>query len=254
MAWFEQSYHFATPRLTLAHFTDSHLFATRDGKYFAENTALNLMATLAQLSFENVDCVIFGGDLTQDHSFESYRLFAELVEQSPLNCPVFWVPGNHDDIAWLEEISQGQIRNEKRLNGPFGQVLLVNSKGETPAGWCQWSHLRELAQYLDEPSLVFCHHHPKAIDGYLDKHMLENGPQLLNTLVNSNQVQALIHGHVHHEYELIFRNLPIYATPATSVQFAKHTEDWQQQRAGPAFRLVTLTKDSFSTTVKWLKK
>ncbi|PCK33732.1 metallophosphoesterase [Pseudoalteromonas piscicida] len=254
MAWFDAELRVEKSQIRIAHFTDSHLFADQTGEYFGVNTALNFERTLAAMAQEEFDFVVFGGDLTQDHSAESYQLFARLVAQSPLQCPVLWVPGNHDDVSLLEEISCGQIFCHKRVCGPFGQVLLVNSKSETPAGWCNEEHMAELAHHLNRKTIVFAHHHPKPIDGYLDKHMLENGPKLLNTLVDTNQVVGLFHGHVHHEYQQRFRALPVFATPATSIQFEKYTVDWQQRDLGPAYRQISFTEHGIETEVRWLER
>ncbi|ALU44234.1 metallophosphoesterase [Pseudoalteromonas rubra] len=255
MAWFEQRHQFYGAELRLAHITDSHLFGSREGCYFEVNTAAHFRKVLNALAEEQLDGVVFGGDLTQDHSVASYALFAELVAQSALECPLFWVPGNHDDLTLLAQISEGQISAAKYLQCEQGDIVLLNSKGPTPAGWCEAAHLRELQQQLSEGAhsvLAFCHHHPLPIDGYLDKHMLENGPQLLNMLVNSQRVEALIHGHVHNAYTQSFRALPVYATPATSIQFAKYTRDWQQHNTGPAYRLIHWTAQGVHTEVKWL--
>ncbi|CAH9053594.1 3',5'-cyclic adenosine monophosphate phosphodiesterase CpdA [Pseudoalteromonas holothuriae] len=255
MAWFKQAHYFEKSHLKLAHITDSHLFAHRKGLYFDVNTADNLRAVLSQLALQQLDAVVFGGDLTQDHTIASYTLFATLVSESDLTCPVFWLPGNHDELDMLEHMSQGQIQTAKRLYTDAIDILLLNSKGPTPAGWCDEPHLADVIQALNNSAsktLVFCHHHPVPIDGYLDKHMLENGPQLLNILVESECVMALIHGHVHNEYHLRFRELDIFATPATSIQFTKGTALWQQQDLGPAWRLITIEDDTFSTEVVWL--
>lgn len=263
MAWFEQSVKFDSDSLKLAHVTDSHLFAARDGEYFGVNTAEHFLACLTHMASQNLDGVIFGGDLTQDHSPESYMLFAQLIAQSPLSCPVFWLPGNHDDIDLLTQLANEQISNAKRIVSNDIEVLLVNSKGATPAGWVDELHLDELTQCLaknQSPAVVFCHHNPLPINGYLDKHMLENGPQFLNVLNNSDLVNWLFHGHVHNEYEFRFRGIKVVATPASSVQFTKHTTDWQQQNLGAAYRLITLSKSSDLTTLNcktelvWLKE
>lgn len=255
MAWFEQVYEFNKPTLKLAHMTDCHLFAYSEGEYFGVNTAKNFAQTLDYLAGYELDGVIFGGDLTQDHSKESYDLFAELVTASALQCPVFWLPGNHDELTLLSSISQGQISPSKRLLCRGAEVLLINSKGATPAGWCEKSHLLQLNQVLTETEnsvLAFCHHHPVPINGYLDKHILENGPSLLNTLVNSDKVVGLIHGHVHNEYETSYRAMSVVATPATSIQFSKFTSDWQQDNKGPAVRLITLSAQQYESEVIWL--
>ncbi|WP_105167403.1 metallophosphoesterase [Pseudoalteromonas sp. T1lg23B] len=257
MAWFDEVHHFKKRKIKLAHITDSHLFADPLGQYFNVNTAQYLQQVLEQLNQYEIDGVIFGGDLTQDHSLASYELFSSLLTRSGLSCPVFWVPGNHDEIPLLEGMSQGLISTAKYLRTNELDILLLDSKGETPAGWCGSQHLQDIAAVLkrsDNKAIAFCHHHPLAINGYLDKHILENGPQLLNTLVNAGDVLALFHGHVHNEYHAQFRGLDVYATPATSIQFAKHVSDWQQQDCGPAWRLISIDGQSYYTEVIWLSE
>ena len=257
MAWFERKYQFEQSSLRLAHITDCHLFADTKGEYFGVNTAHYFSQVLAALSEAQLDAVIFGGDLTQDHTPQSYSVFASLIAESNLSCPVFWVPGNHDDLTELERISEGQISAVKYLSTSHLDILLLNSKGPTPAGWCADMHLNELEHTLGQsnnPSLVFCHHHPVPIQGYLDKHMLENGPQLLNRLLDIDSVVALVHGHVHNDYHMAFRGLDIFATPATSIQFAKQTNAWQQHDLGPAWRLIEVENDKITTEVIWLNE
>ncbi|MBQ4813512.1 3',5'-cyclic-nucleotide phosphodiesterase [Pseudoalteromonas luteoviolacea] len=254
MGWFNEKYAFNQARLRIAHVTDTHLFANIHGEYFGVNTAQHFRGVLEALSQQQVDAVIFGGDLTQDHTFESYELFAQLLADSNLECPLFWLPGNHDEIDYLSKISQGQIQHAKCLAFELGQILLVNSKGPTPAGWVESTHLCEIEAVAKVPSLVFCHHNPLSIDGYLDKHMLENGPQLLNRLIQTEHVLNVFHGHVHNEYEFMFRGIKIYATPATSIQFSKHTEQWQQENLGAAYRLIDWSQQGIHTEVKWLER
>jgi Icc protein len=259
MVWYSNRYKFKHAKLNIAHITDCHLFANTDGEYFGVNTANYLKKTLEHIAKQSFDCVIFGGDLTQDHSEASYQLFADIVTQSALDCPLFWVPGNHDDIPSLERISQGNINSAKELIAEGIHVILVNSKGQTPAGWVESEHIKEIQSMLqDSGSMVFCHHNPLPINGYLDKHMLENGPQFLNALVNSNNVLAVFHGHVHHEYHTRYRGLDIYATPASSIQFKKHTRVWQQEDLGPAYRAICIdnTQDQIGLTSKviWLNE
>ena len=76
MAWFDEHYHFNRSSLRVAHITDSHLFADPNAEYFNVNTAAHFAQALAHMATQSLDAVIFGGDLTQDHSFESYLLFA----------------------------------------------------------------------------------------------------------------------------------------------------------------------------------
>jgi Icc protein len=255
MAWFENKYQFDKAVIKIAHITDCHLFSDGTGTYFSVNTADNFQKTLDYLATLELDAIIFGGDLTQDHSDASYQLFAKLVAESTLSVPLFWLPGNHDELQAFDKITHSQILGAKHIQLQGADVLLVNSKGKTPAGWCDSLHLRELQQVLVHSSdqvLVFCHHHPLPINGYLDKHMLENGPELLNCLVNSEKVAGLIHGHVHNEYSYDYRALKVVATPATSIQFSKHTQQWQQQDLGPAVRIINFGAQVYDSEVIWL--
>lgn len=263
MAWFDDVYEFNKSSLRLAHITDCHLFAEQSECYFGVNTATNFSRCLVDIAKIDVDAIIFGGDLTQDHSFNSYLVFADLIAQANLNCPVFWLPGNHDEIDYLNKISGGNINAAKRLKAQGIELLLINSKGPTPAGWVSQQHLDEIVNTLvshNQATLAFCHHNPLPINGYLDKHMLENGPQLLNTLINYGQVKALFHGHVHHQYRFDFRELAIYATPASSIQFTKNTTQWQQSDLGPSYRLINIATQpdslefDLTTDVIWLNE
>lgn len=257
MAWFKQKVHFDKDQLTLIHITDSHVFADLNGEYFNVNTANYLRATLAHIKLIDCDAIIFGGDLTQDHSEESYHLFAQLVVDAGLADKLFWLPGNHDELDVYNRVfTQYGIASCKAIHSNNWQVLLSNSKGPTPAGLMTKAHLNEITSELKssaKASLVLTHHHPIAIDGYLDKHMLENGDELLGLLSRHSNVKALIHGHVHNEYSWIFDGFAVFATPATSIQFEKNTPDWQQVDLGPAFRMIRLQDEgSFHTQVVWL--
>ncbi|TMO45722.1 metallophosphoesterase [Pseudoalteromonas ruthenica] len=257
MAWFDPPYFCpASTELSFAHFTDAHLFAQPQEQYFGVRTAQHLQQTLAAMAAEAFDFVVFGGDLTQDHSPESYQLFAELVANSALQCPVFWVPGNHDELSQLNAMTEGQIRPEKRIEHACGQVLLINSKGDTPAGWVAEHHLAELGDAINTaaPQQVFItHHHPLPIHGYLDKHILENGDALLQCIETRSRSATVLHGHTHHDYHHDYQGVEVFGTPATSVQFVKNAPSWQQENLGPGYRRVRLVANKAPITeVKWL--
>ncbi|PWS55398.1 metallophosphoesterase [Pseudoalteromonas sp. meg-B1] len=261
MAWFDDIYYFEQTTLRIAHLTDCHLFSDKDAKYFGVNTAEHFVKALADIAKQQPDALIFGGDLTQDHSFNSYLLFAELIHNSDVDCPVFWVPGNHDEIEQLNLISGGQIQHAKHIVAQGIELILINSKGDTPAGWVSATHLDEIMACLVDSNnrhIAFCHHNPLPINGYLDKHMLENGPQLLNLLVNNGRVDALFHGHVHNDYQQQFRGLNVYATPASCVQFSKHSATWQQENKGAAYRMLYLNAEQqqvhIHSDVVWLNE
>lgn len=257
MTWFKDPVTLDSTSLTLIHITDSHVFKELTGHYFTVNTASNLLRALEVIASIPCDAVIFGGDLTQDHSVESYHLFAKLVKQVGLQNKCYWVPGNHDDIEVYQAVfSEYGIAHQKVIENQTWQVLLANSKSKTPAGYIADSHLNSLHTEIEKRAkhtVVFTHHHPLPINGYLDKHILENGPELLDMCHRVGHVKALFHGHVHNEYAWHFEQLSVFATPATSIQFEKNTPQWQQIDLGPAFRMIRLNPNgSINTQVVWL--
>lgn len=261
MAWFDKVLTLNQTALKIAHFTDCHLFAEPSGRYFGVECAAHLRDVLTDIAAERCDLAIFGGDITQDHSLESYVQFLRLVEQAKLGCPVVWLPGNHDELAYFEQAFKGIdpniIHPAKWLNTPHINIALCNSKSDTPAGWVTEPHMAELQHIIRQnpkDTLVFCHHHPLPIKGYLDKHILENGIQFLRTLAGTQNVKHVFHGHVHHSYQECFEDMTIYATPATCIQFVKHSPDWLQEDWGPSYRLINIDSLSRVTTqIRWLK-
>ncbi len=258
MSWFETTCHLQSETLRIAQVTDTHLFADQNGEYFGVNTAAHFKKVLAKISQTSWDGVIFSGDLTQDHSEQSYVRFHELVNQAGLTCPVFWLPGNHDELDLLSQyLSGAPFNSAKVIRNSHWQLLLINTKGPTPAGditACHLGHIKEqLAEHSDINACVFGHHHPLPVGGYIDKHILENGEAHLKALSASNNLRAYVHGHVHNDYHTHFENTQIIATPATSIQFDKGSSRWQQSDLGAGFReLHFLPNGEIHTQVHFL--
>lgn len=255
--WFNSSTKIDSSDLNIVHITDCHLFESGSGEYFKVNTADHFKKTLAFIAKIDCDAIVFGGDLTQDHTEQSYHLFAQLIEQAGLIDKIHWLPGNHDEIDVYERVfEQYGISSNKVIENDKWKLLLINSKGPTPAGWVDKSHLSELMAQTTKNSknvIVVTHHHPLPIKGYLDKHILENGEELITALATNEHVKALFHGHVHNEYIWSGDKFDVFATPATSIQFEKYTEQWQQTDLGPACRMIRLNHNgSFNTQVVWL--
>ena len=255
--WFNRSTNIDSSVLNIVHITDCHLFEDEAGEYFKVNTAKNFKKALDFIATIDCDAIIFGGDLTQDHTEQSYHLFAQLIEQAGLADKTHWLPGNHDEIDVYQRIfAEYGISHNKVIENSAWRLLLTNSKGSTPAGWVSQPHLSELTDQINQNSkntIVFTHHHPLPINGYLDKHILQNGEELISELAKNKCVKGLFHGHVHNEYIWHCEQFDVFATPATSIQFEKYTKQWQQIDLGPACRMIRLNNDgSFNTQVVWL--
>lgn len=239
---------------TIAQFSDCHLFADKNANHFGANVWQNLTQVLTDIALrDNIDCAVFTGDLTQDHSELSYQNFVEAVTQAKLTIPVCFLAGNHDDKQMLAKyLTAPTFQTNDIFSHDFWQVQLVDSKSDTPSGLVSEKVLDELGQRIDNNKfqLLMMHHHPVNIGYYIDKHGLINQQtfwQTVNQLNDGNKnIKAIACGHVHRASQLIKDHIDIYTCPATSVQFG----DTKEKMASilPSYRLLYLNSNGSIAT------
>ena len=136
----------------IAQFTDCHLFADKNAEHFGANVWQNLLLVLANIAkTKNIDCAVFTGDLTQDHSETSYQHFVEAVTQAQLTIPVYFLAGNHDDRALLtSHLIAPTFQTNKSFGNDFWQVQLLDSKSDTPSGVISPESLNALSKKMDK--------------------------------------------------------------------------------------------------------
>jgi len=272
--WFAQPLKIsASPNSTfnVAQITDCHLMIDNE-LYEGVNSLKHLHLVLQSIAARTWDLVVVTGDITQDHTLESYRLLSDACAQYLPDTPVSWLPGNHDDLEQLNQVfdSPPMVAN-KHIIIDFNQpqsnkrwhLLLLNSKGPTPSGLITDEHIKELEQTLlaigkDEMVGLFCHHHPLPVNGYIDKHILTNGKQLIDLLAQFPQVRSLAHGHVHQQVDNFITSssggFHLWATPATSIQFKPNSRLKGNDDKGPAFRQFQFRPDGqVDSSVVWLE-
>lgn len=234
----------------LAQITDCHLLAQPDLLYQQVNPAQHLAAIVRQLLQDKPDAVILTGDLTQDHSQASYRLLSQLM--SALPCPVFCLPGNHDDEAQLLALTQHApfMPHNSLLLGNW-QLLLLNTKGDTPAGYFPAAQQQWLTQQCHNSAAtaiwLFCHHHPLSLNSFIDKHGQQQQTELWQAINADKRIQGIAHGHAHYAYQREYQNRIVVGCPASSVQFLP-TADWQTHNGGPQWCDWTFSADG---RVQW---
>ncbi len=261
MHWFESrtlsSSSSSRAGFRLIQITDCHLRS--DGEtYHGVDSAAYLARVLLAVKAQQPDAVVVTGDITQDHTPESYLILRDLCRQILNDIPVAWLPGNHDELDCLfDSFSEPPFTPAKLLGCGGGcnswQVLLLNSKGSTPSGVVSATHLAQIKTILQQlpqtqPVAVFCHHHLLPMNGYIDKHIMANGEALLALLSEFPQVKCISHGHVHQPQETIISrqqvdDIYLWATPSTSIQFKPGSYAADVEDSGPAFRRFDLSVD-----------
>ncbi|ELT94305.1 hypothetical protein CAPTEDRAFT_110119 [Capitella teleta] len=237
----------STARIRVIQITDPHLFADSNSTLMGINTSATLDGVLAKVQddYQDIECLLVTGDLTQDDSKASYYHLKDKL--SALNVPSYWLSGNHDQPDLMNAIHPSAM--EKQVLLGEWQILLLNTQVDGEVfGHLSSTELELLEKYLvQEPTkhcLLALHHHPAPINSlWMDSIMLKNPDDLARVLSRHNNVRAIIHGHVHQARDYEFCNIPVMATPSTCVQFAPESDKFLADTRQPGFRVLDLFPD-----------
>ncbi|XQW84181.1 metallophosphoesterase [Thalassotalea piscium] len=234
--------------LTFAQFTDCHLFADKHQHHLGACVYQNLVDVLKEIKqVPALDFAIFTGDLTQDHSIASYQNFVDAVTDSQLTIPVYWLAGNHDDISQMKHfLVNPPFNNAESIDSEKWQVLLLNSKSDTPAGEVSTAQLASL-QSLIHPKkyqILMMHHHAVDLGFFIDKHGLKNQQEFWQTINLYPSIKAVACGHVHNALMKIHPDstakVPVLTCPATSIQFDQTADTATSAQLPAGFRIHQL--------------
>lgn len=249
--------------LTIAQFSDCHLYADQQAIHYGANVYQNLVDVLSVLSNNTAaDFMVFTGDLSQDHSLVSYQNFLQAVRDSGCHVPMVIVAGNHDDPKLLtQQLATAQFYHGVELNWRNWQLFFLNSKSETPAGKISQQQLKQLEvkSRSTAQQLLFMHHHPIEMGYFIDRHGLESVEIFWQGVAALPNVQAIACGHVHRGQEIMVslkptaKTLKVLTCPATSIQFDPSAPTIKALPQSAGYRLIHLHADgNFSSSLHYL--
>lgn len=233
----------------LVQLTDSHLFAEAGGKLLAMDTAGSLQRVVDLVLDEQprIDLVLATGDLSQDGSLRSYERFRQLSER--IEAPVRWCPGNHDELAAMQEATRETALMSPVLDiGAWRVVMLDTLVPGSVFGMLRQDQLQLLERALLEAPerhhLICLHHHPVTIGSrWMDGIGLRNRDELFDVIDRHTGVKALLWGHIHQEFDASRDGVRLLATPSTGVQFTPGSEDFDVDKLAPGYRWLRLHAD-----------
>lgn len=238
------------PSFTFAQISDCHLFSQTDGLHYGANVYKNLVAVLQEINTKHsVNAIAFTGDITQDHTEASYQLFTQAVVNSDIKIPFYYLAGNHDEHDLLDKyLSTPPFSADKLINEKHWQIVLLNSKSDTPKGLVTPSELSTLGVHINKTKhqLIMMHHHPLDVGYFMDRHGLENQFQFWQTINKHSSIKAIACGHVHQSMTLYSNGpspIPLFTCPATSIQFDTNKESGASNGQGAGYRIFSLYAD-----------
>lgn len=193
------------------------------------------------------DGLVLTGDLVHDETPAGYQRLARQFTDLP--CPVWAIPGNHDDPAAMNRhLTRIGLRGPVSI-GDWRLHLLDSRIAGSPAGRLGQRQMAALRDALDRspdtPALVACHHPAGPVGAdWLDAMRLADGDRLLAELAARSQVRALIGGHVHHSSDRRLSGCRQITSPAVTRQFRPRSARPVMDHAGaPGYRVFRLGRD-----------
>lgn len=240
--------------MRLVQITDCHLLADPQARSRAGFPLRQLHAVVEHARHRRPDIVLVTGDISQDETPVSYRHAAEAF--ATLECPWFWIPGNHDDTRLMAE--QHDILDVLDL-GAWRLLTLDTQVSGQPHGELGQVKLQTLAARLEEdsrPTLLAMHHPPLEVgSAWMDAIGLHDREALWQILAAYGQVRAILCGHIHQAFAshhaLPDSEIAVYGTPATADQFLGGAPEFAVDEASrPGYRIVDLHGVSLTTWVE----
>ncbi len=236
--------------LRLLQITDCHLFARRGDCLSGMDTDASLDAICQSIGRNepNAAAVLATGDLSQDGSAESYRRLSQHFDG--LAKPVFWIPGNHDEIETMRSHLRGQwIRPERSIGAGDWRILLLDSTlagevhGRVDASEIDFMH-RSLGA-AEEAHVLICLHHQAMNVGsaWIDAKGLLDNDVLRAEIRRHDRVRGVVWGHVHQDFRQRQNGIEWIATPSTCIQFTPGADEFTLDEPTPAYRVLDLHAD-----------
>lgn len=249
--------------LLIAQLSDLHIGATAEG--VDPLARLEAVVEAVRALPNPMDAVIVSGDLSDDGSEESYRLARPLLDR--LGCPVYVLPGNHDDRARLRAAFGLPGAGDEPVNytvevGELRLVLLdSNVPGRDPGRFgprdLAWLD-KALKEEPERPTLLAVHHTPLAtgLPGW-DAINLDPSEReaLAGVVARHPQLRAIVGGHLHRIAAASLAGCPVLSAPSTYLQalpdFNLEAEDVEMV-GPPGFALHVFHKGELSSQVEML--
>lgn len=230
--------------------TDTHLYADTSKRLLGINTHDSFMAVIDSIREQpwQANLLLLTGDLSQDESVPAYQRLAQKI--TTLKAPTYWLPGNHDSFQdMLAHLTGPTLHHDKNIIKDNWQIILLNSQipGKVP-GLLAHTELQFLKMCLMRYPLhhaLICFHHPAVAVGcgWLDPLGLQNPAELFAIVEQYPQVKAILNGHIHQQFDGHYKNIAIYTTPSTCIQFKPNVRQFALDIVPPGYRYLKLHKD-----------
>jgi len=216
-----------------------------DSSLTTEDSLMTVLRTIER--DEEPAFLLCTGDLANHPDPTAYRRLHEIFGTD--GCPVYCLPGNHDDPAMAQQAAIAQpsrLRWSKVITHGNWVIIMLDSHIEGRIdGRLSDSELRfldqTLAAHADHEAVVCLHHHSEPMQSrWLDNHILQNPAEFYAVTDQYPQLRAILWGHVHQAWAGYRGHTQLLSTPSTCFQFLPRSDDFAFDTRPPAYRRIQL--------------
>ena len=223
--------------MIVAQISDTHILVPESDHPAAQLRGDCLRRTVADINQQQPDVVVFTGDTVQHGLPDEYACLRELL--SPLDAPVYMVPGNRDDkhnmraafsdydcMQGTDEFLHYVIEDYDTRLVAVDSTLAGERKGRFCKARQDWLDA-VLGQQPGRPTLLFIHHPPFDVDDhYVGGYRRADEATALEYIVRRHpHVVGLLCGHVHWPVERQWAGTQARIMPSVAVDVRKGVDE-----------------------------
>lgn len=238
----------------IIHITDTHLFSNKDGILKGAVNSFEKLQEIIDHIQQNVtdfDAIIVTGDISEDRSAESYKLFEAELER--LGKPSFWLPGNHDTFKNMpNDILEKYVFSTADI-GAWKFIFLDTSIPDVDHGNLaknEFDRLKSFLQENEENNTIVCMHHPPIDVGseFIDVLGLANKDQFWKVIQQNPRPKAIFFGHVHQVINENKDGILLSSPPSACLQWVPKSREFACNPNGEGYQTIMLMQNGTIAT------
>lgn len=191
----------------------------------SQNYSLQNIINKIRNSDKKFDFVLYLGDLVTDRPKSHFYWIISEIYPKLKYLPFYTVPGNHD-ISHDGILNKGYFR---AIFGPeyywfsYGDILFIDldtSEENVDEEQFNWLSLTlKKIRPLFKRCIIFSHVPPLSPKGEIGHALNVKSVEKLKSIINKNNVDLMLFGHVYYFSKTKFSEIPVYTTPSSGQSF-----------------------------------
>lgn len=227
--------------LKIGQISDIHIGENK-GPVLGIDTRNNFMYALKSILAKNPDFLVLSGDLAYNNGEPgAYKFIAEQIKD--LKCPVFIIPGNHDNIETMSKFFDLPVKNGKcyyRHDADDKTFFFLDSAcGDLSKDQLDW--FENEMKTVNGEAYVFMHHPPCLCDHkFMDSFCLKNIEEAQSVFSKYKNLNHVFCGHYHNACQKQFSHVSVHVAPAIQMQIGSNYSYFKMQSTRPGWQFINI--------------